>query len=233
MQDFFNNILYADNHLVVAFKPPGMLSQRDSSGDDSILEWVARYLKAKYHKPGDVFVGSVHRLDRPARGLMLFAKTSKSHTRLLAQFRQAQVEKAYLAVVEGRPLASEGALEHFLWKDTQKNLVKVFNRPGEGRKKARLKYEWLGESDKHSLLRIYLETGRPHQIRTQLASMGCPIKGDVKYGASHALQDRSICLMAAWLRFLHPVRREKMQFTAAYPVREDYWNMFEPDLNWP
>lgn len=226
MSYFEKNIIYLDNHLVVAYKPSGMLSQKDRTGDDSILEHVRKFLKEKFQKPGEVFLGSIHRLDRPAEGLMVFAKTSKALTRMNALWKRGEVSKGYYAVVEGVPDKSSGTLVDYIQKDKQHNLVKRFDVPGKDRKMARLHYKVVASKSGFSLLSIKLDTGRPHQIRVQLAGISCPIVGDLKYGARFKTPDQSICLMSKKLRFIHPVAKNPLEFEINMPVSKKYWSLF-------
>lgn len=228
MKYFFEeHILYFDNHLVVAFKPANLLSQKDETGDESILEMVKRFIKEKMDKPGDVFLGSVHRLDRPAMGLMVFAKTSKALARLNEMMQQGGFRKTYLCVTEGIPAEYKGTLKHYLQKDPVRNKVKLHKDPGKDRKEAILSYELIGRHGKFSLFRIHLETGRPHQIRAQMASIGCPIVGDLKYGSDQNTPDKSICLLSWKISFIHPVTKENLRFQAKYPASKPVWKLFE------
>ncbi len=195
------NILYEDNHLIVVEKPAGMLVQADKTGDPTLMDEVKKYLKEKYKKPGNVFLGLVHRLDRPVGGVVLFAKTSKGASRLSAQFRERSVEKYYFAVAVGKMEKQSGAIVNFIKKDEIKNTVEVFLRETPASKRAELSWEVIRTSEKNTLLKIKLGTGRAHQIRAQLASIGHPILGDIKYGASEPLPDKSIALFAASLSF--------------------------------
>ncbi|MDO8626484.1 MAG: RluA family pseudouridine synthase [Candidatus Magasanikbacteria bacterium] len=203
-------VLYEDNHLIAVFKPAGVLVQGDKTGDATLMDEVKYYLKQKYHKTGKVFLGLIHRLDRPVAGVVLFAKTSKGASRLSEQFRNHTVEKIYEALVEGVPPQGQGQLVHFLKKDKEGNVTTVYDNFVPGSQRAELQYEVLDEKmvgpvgntpQARSLLRIKLGTGRSHQIRAQLAKIGCPIVGDVKYGASSALEDKAIALTAASLIF--------------------------------
>ena len=223
---FEQQIIYHDNHIVIANKPHGMLSQRDKTGDDSILEYVKRFVKEKYNKPGEVFLGSVHRLDRPAGGLMVFAKTTKALTRLNEHFRKGEIKKRYLALVEGRPADSLKVLVHYLEKDRVRNKVRCFTEAGENRKMASLAYEVLLSRNGFSLLRIDLHTGRPHQIRAQLAYIGCPVVGDLKYGAKKASGNNDICLLSYSMTFVHPVQKIPLNFNLEYPSEEPFWELF-------
>ncbi|MBI5071291.1 RNA pseudouridine synthase [Candidatus Falkowbacteria bacterium] len=195
------NVLYEDNHLIVVEKPAGMLVQADKTGDPCLMDEVKKYLKEKYKKPGNVFLGLVHRLDRPVGGVVLFAKTSKGASRISAQFREHAVEKYYYAVVVGKMEKSSGEIVSFLKKDEKKNVVEVFDHEMPGTARAELFWEVEKVGAKNSLLKIKLGTGRAHQIRAQLTSIGHPILGDLKYGASEPLPDKSIALFAASLSF--------------------------------
>ncbi len=177
------NVLYEDNHFIAVYKPAGMLVQGDHSGDPTLMDEVKYYLKQKYNKPGNVFLGMVHRLDRPVSGIVLFGKTSKGAARLSEQIRSHTIQKIYHALVLGTPKDSRGTLVNFLKKDTDKNFVRVYDSETEGALRAELDYEVVESKNGTSLIKIRLKTGRPHQIRSQLAHIGCPIVGDVKYGA--------------------------------------------------
>ncbi len=223
-------ILHEDNHTIVVNKRPSDIVQGDKTGDEPLVEKVKQYIKVKYDKPGNVFCGVVHRLDRPTSGALVFARTSKALERLNAQFRDKSTEKIYWAVVESRPEKNSGTLVHYLKKNEGQN--KSYAHPNEvpGSKKAVLHYELLAESDRYYLLRIELETGRHHQIRCQLASMGCPIKGDVKYGARRPNKDASIHLHARQLSFTHPTNGERITVTATVP-EDSLWQFFESELS--
>ncbi len=175
-------VLYEDNHLIAVYKPAGVLVQGDETGDVCLMDEVKEYLKEKYHKPGDAFLGMIHRLDRPVSGIVLFAKTSKGASRLADQFRTHAVKKTYYALVLGKPFFAKGTLVHFLKKDTEKNFVSAFEEEVPDSLRAELDYEIVKEGKNTTLLKINLKTGRPHQIRVQLAALGHPIVGDVKYG---------------------------------------------------
>ena len=194
-------ILYEDNHLIAVEKPAGMLVQGDKTGDICLMDVVKKYLKEKYNKPGNVFLGLLHRLDRPVGGIVLFAKTSKGASRLSEQFRNHSVEKIYYAVVSDKPRDREGKVISFLKKDERKNTVEVFQHETPDAKRAELFWEAVLSGKKNTLLKIKLGTGRSHQIRAQLASIGYPILGDVKYGARKPLPDGIIALYAAELIF--------------------------------
>lgn len=195
------NVLYEDNHLIVVEKSAGMLVQGDKTGDPNLMDEVKKYLKEKYKKPGNVFLGLVHRLDRPVGGVVLFAKTSKGASRLSAQWRERSVEKYYYAVVAGKMKKAKGEIVSFLKKDEKKNLVEVFDREMPETKRAELFWEVVLSGKENTLLKIKLGTGRAHQIRAQLASTNHPILGDIKYGAAKPLSDKSIALFSAALTF--------------------------------
>ncbi len=194
-------ILYEDNHLIAVFKPAGMLVQGDETGDKCLMDEVKEYIKEKYNKPGQVFLGLLHRLDRPVSGVVLFAKTSKGAARLSEQIRTHKVQKFYQALVEGKVKKEKATLINWLRKDEQKNKVTLFDKEIPNTLFAELDYKVLNSNTKNSLLEINLKTGRPHQIRSQLAYIGHPIVGDLKYGAKEALSDKSIALCAASFTF--------------------------------
>jgi 23S rRNA pseudouridine1911/1915/1917 synthase len=223
---FEKNIVYHDNHILVAYKPAGMLSQKDRTGEDSILEHAKQYIKEAFQKPGEVFLGSIHRLDRPAEGLMVFARTSKALTRMNAMWQRGEVGKSYLALLSGHPSLPVGKLVDYLKKDTETNTVRRFDRPGPGRKRASLNYRVLAGKQGISLVSIDLETGRPHQIRVQFAGIGCPVVGDMRYGEKRTTPDRSICLLSQRLQFIHPVSRLPMDFSVDLPTEREYWILF-------
>jgi len=195
------NILYEDNHLIAVVKPVGILVQSDITGDRCLMDDVKEYLKEKYQKPGNVFLGLLHRLDRPVSGVILFAKTSKGASRLSEQIRDHKLQKIYHALVMGVPPKKQATLINWLIKDEKKNFVTVYDREVPNSQRAELDYELDKKIGKNSLLKIILKTGRSHQIRSQLAHIGCPIVGDVKYGAPSALPDSSIALCATSLTF--------------------------------
>lgn len=219
-------VLYEDNHTIVINKRPSDIVQGDKTGDIPLSELVKSYLKRKYNKPGNVFCGVVHRLDRPTSGALVFARTDKALKRLNAQFRERGTKKIYWAVVEKMPNEKEGTLSHFMKKNEAKNKSFVFETEVPGSKKAVLHYKWLASSDRYHLLEVELETGRHHQIRCQLAAIGCPIKGDLKYGSKRSNPDGSIHLHARYLEFEHPTTKERIKVTAPVPV-DTIWNFFE------
>lgn len=212
-------VIYEDNHLLAVCKAPGELVQGDRTGDEPLVESCKAYIKEKYHKPGAVFLGVVHRLDRPVSGVVLFARTSKALSRLNEVFRSREdLEKVYLAIVEGRPAEPSGTLRHTLLRDRKQNRSFPV-RPGTREaKEAVLDYRLIADlPEGQSLLEVHLHTGRHHQIRAQLAAIGCPIVGDVKYGASRPLPDASIALHARSLTLIHPTRKEPITLTADLP----------------
>ncbi len=218
-------ILYEDNHLIALNKRSSDLSQGDKSGDISLDDEVKKYLAAKYNKPGEVFLGVVHRLDRPVSGVILYARTSKALSRMNEIFRSTLVKKTYLAIVKERPPEDAGTLVHFLKKIEKQNKTFVYDHEVKGSKKASLTYRITGRSDRFYLLEIVLHSGRHHQIRAQLAAAGCPIKGDLKYGFSRSNENGGISLHAKSLEFIHPVRKENIVITAPFPGG-DIWARF-------
>lgn len=216
-------VLFEDNHLLVVGKPSGQLVQPDpSKAPGSVEDEAKAYLKEKYAKPGAVFVGVVHRIDRRVSGVVVLAKTSKALARLNEQLREGGFEKSYLAVVEAAPPKERDRLVHYLTRDQKTNKSYVSAAEKEGAKRAELAYELIARSDRYWLLKVQLVTGRHHQIRAQLASIGCPIKGDVKYGARRSNADGSICLHSHTLCLAHPVGGERMCFEAPTPVAEPW-----------
>lgn len=211
-------VLYEDNHLIAVYKPAGVLVQADDTQDATLLDEVKYYLKQKYHKTGKVFLGLIHRLDRPVAGVILFAKTSKGAARVSEQFRAHEVEKIYHALVWGKPLENRGTLVHFLEKDEAKNKTAVSSKPTARNQRAELFYEVIRSNDKFSLLKIHLGTGRSHQIRAQLSAIGCPIVGDVKYGASEPLPDKSLALAATALTFKTATKEETRTVIIDIPI---------------
>jgi 23S rRNA pseudouridine1911/1915/1917 synthase len=219
-------ILYEDNHLLAVNKRAGQLVQGDKSGDATLGDFLKEYLREKYAKPGQVFLGVVHRLDRPVSGVVIFARTSKALERMNELFRDKKVQKTYWAVVKNRPPQDEGSLIHYLVKDEAKNKSKAYDKEIKNSSRAWLDYRLAGSGDRYFLLEVRPQTGRHHQIRVQLAAMGCPIKGDVKYGFDRTNEDGSIHLHARNIEFVHPVKKDVINLTA--PVPDDpLWKFFE------
>ena len=219
-------VVYEDNHIIVVNKTASEIVQADKTGDTPLSETVKQYLKEKYQKPGNVFLGVTHRLDRPVSGLVIFAKTSKALTRLNEMFRAGEVKKTYWAVVKNAPKESEGELVHYLVRNEKQNKSFAYDKEVPNSKKAILDYRLIGHSENYYLLEVDLKTGRHHQIRCQLAKMGCPIKGDLKYGAPRSNPDGSICLHARKVRFIHPVSKELIELVAPLP-EGNLWKGFE------
>ncbi|MCX6301417.1 MAG: RluA family pseudouridine synthase [Bacteroidia bacterium] len=218
-------ILYEDNHIIAINKRASDLSQGDKTGDASLDSEIKKYIAKKYNKPGDVFLGIVHRLDRPVSGVILYARTSKALERLNEMFRTNQVRKFYLVIIKDRPPEDKATIKHFLKKNEKQNKTFVYDTEVKGSKEASLTYTLAGRSERYYLLEIELHTGRHHQIRAQLAKIGCPVKGDLKYGYPRSNKDGSISLMARRLEFIHPVKKEPMVITA--PFHEgDIWKEF-------
>ncbi|MDD5570830.1 MAG: RluA family pseudouridine synthase [Bacteroidales bacterium] len=218
-------ILYEDNHIIVVNKKPSDIVQGDKTGDKPLSEFVKDYIKTKYNKPGAVFIGVVHRIDRPASGIVLFARTSKALTRLTKMFHDKEIKKTYWAVVRNKPPEESGRLTNYIKKYEEKNISKVYNVKMEGAVQAELIYEVIKNTDGYYLLEIDLLTGRHHQIRAQLASIGCPIIGDNKYGYPRANRDYSINLHARSMEFIHPVKKELIKIIAKPPI-DAIWKKF-------
>ena len=219
-------VLYEDNHLIIVNKEASEIVQGDKTGDKPMSETVKDYLKKKYNKPGNVFCGVTHRLDRPTSGIVVFAKTSKALTRLNKMFKDDEVEKVYWTIVQNRPRKDSETLTHYLIKNEKTNKSTAYETEMPNTKKAILHYSLIAQSDNYFLLQINLETGRHHQIRVQLSKIGCPIKGDLKYGAKRSNRDGSISLHARGISFIHPVSLTKVEVIA--PVPEDpLWRAFE------
>lgn len=219
-------VIYEDNHVIVVLKPQNILSQGDETGDKSLLDMVKDYIKEKYNKPGNVYVGLVHRLDRPTGGVMVFAKTSKAAARLTEQLKNKEFSKKYLAVVVGKPKYKSSRLEHFLKKDEITNKVRVCSRASEGAKQAILEYNTLLTVDKVSLVDVKILTGRSHQIRVQMSEIGTPVFGDVKYGGDVLAKGHNLALWAYELSFIHPTTRKKMTFNCLPRIEMVPWNVF-------
>lgn len=218
-------VIYEDNHIVVVNKSASEIVQGDKTGDTPLSDMVKAYLKEKYQKPGNVFVGVTHRLDRPVSGIVVFAKTSKALGRLNEMFRTGDVHKVYWAIVKDAPKVAEGELVHWLVRNEKQNKSYAYEREVKDSKKAILRYRTIGRSDNYSLLEVELLTGRHHQIRCQLAKMGCPIKGDLKYGAARSNPDGSISLHARRISFVHPVSKIQIELEAPVPA-DNLWKAF-------
>jgi 23S rRNA pseudouridine1911/1915/1917 synthase len=221
-----SRILYDDNHIIIVNKLPGEIVQGDKTGDKPLSDNVKEYLKKKYQKKGNVFLGVVHRIDRPVGGAVVFAKTSKALSRLNKMLQDGKISKTYWAVVRQAPKANEGHLVHFMSRNPQKNKSTAHNEQQKERKRAELKYRKVAKSDHYTLLEIELLTGRHHQIRAQLSKIGCPIKGDLKYGFPRNNNDASIHLHAIYINFVHPVNNEIINITAP-PPEEKLWSFFK------
>ncbi len=218
-------ILYEDNHVIAVNKAPGLLAQGDRTGNASILDLVKSFIKERDAKPGKVFLGLPHRLDRPAGGVLLLAKTSKALSRLAAAFRNGLVSKTYWAVVESPPKPPQGTLVDWLIKDGRKNISRCVDASVAGARQAELSYQLIGKSERYWLVELSLITGRHHQIRVQLSAIGCPIKGDLKYGAKRSNPSGGIALHARRLELPHPVRQEMLILTAP-PPEDTVWKFF-------
>lgn len=218
-------ILYEDNHLIAVNKKPSDIVQGDKTGDTPLSEFVKQYIKEKYAKPGEAFLGTVHRLDRPVSGVLLFARTSKSLARLNEMFRAREIRKTYWAVVKSKPPKEHDHLIHYLVKNEAKNMSKAFDREVKGALKCELDYTLLSSSDNYHLIEVNPHTGRHHQIRVQLSAIGCSIKGDIKYGFNRTNPDGSIHLHARKVEFIHPVKKEPVVITAQ-PPRDVLWDEF-------
>ena len=219
-------VVYEDNHIIVVNKTASEIVQGDKTGDTPLSETVKAYLKEKYSKPGNVFLGVVHRLDRPVSGLVVFAKTSKALARLNEMFRNGEIKKTYWAIVKNRPKEIEADLEHFLLRNESQNKSYAYDKEVKGSKKAMLHYRLIDSSDNYNLLEVKLKTGRHHQIRCQLAKIGCPIRGDLKYGFPRSNPDGSISLHARNISFIHPVSKELIDVTAPVP-QDNLWQAFD------
>lgn len=222
-------VVYEDNHIIIVNKTASEIVQGDKTGDVPLSETVKQYLKEKYHKPGNVFIGVTHRLDRPVSGLVVFAKTSKALSRLNEMFKNSEVKKTYWAIVKQTPAETEGELVNYLVRNEKQNKSYAYDTEKPGSKKAVLHYRLIARSDNYSLLEVDLKTGRHHQIRCQLAKMGCPIKGDLKYGFPRSNPDGSICLHARRVRFVHPVSKEQIDVVAPVPS-DNLWRSLTASL---
>ena len=218
-------VIYEDNHIIIVNKESGEIVQGDKSGDQPLSEFVKAYIKQKYNKPGNVFLGVTHRLDRPVSGLVVFARTSKALARLNDMFRNGDIHKTYWAITQKCPEPSEGTLTHWITRNTQQNKSYAHDREVPNSKQAILNYRLIGKTDNYHLLEIQLMTGRHHQIRCQLSHIGSPIKGDLKYGAKRSNPDGSISLHARRIEFVHPVTKETINEEAPLPTLPP-WNAF-------
>lgn len=220
-------IIYEDNHIIAVNKSSSEIVQGDKTGDEPLSESVKRYIKEKYNKPGEVFLGVTHRLDRPVSGVVLFARTSKALARLNEMFKTQQIKKIYWAIVKQVPESTENTLVHYLVRNEKQNKSYAYDKEVPNSKKAILKYRLLGHSDKYHLLEVQLETGRHHQIRCQLAKIGSAIKGDLKYGFPRSNPNGGISLHARYVEFIHPVSKELIKITAPVPKEDKIWEVFE------
>ena len=215
-------VLYEDNHIIIVNKESGEIVQGDKTGDVPLSDIVKQYIKETHAKPGAVFLGVVHRLDRPVSGVVVFAKTSKALTRLNNMFRDGEIHKTYWALCSNRPEKIEGELDNWLVRNEKQNRSYVYDKEKPNAKRARLHYQVIGATDRYTLIEVHLMTGRHHQIRSQLAHIGCPIKGDLKYGAKRSNPDGSISLLARRVEFIHPVSKEKIIVEAPLP-NDNIW----------
>jgi 23S rRNA pseudouridine1911/1915/1917 synthase len=220
------DVLYEDNHLIAINKRAGDIVQVDDTGDESLDDKVKKYIAKKYNKPNGAFLGVVHRLDRPVSGVILFAKTSKALERINEMFKKREMHKTYYAVVRNKPQPQAGTLVHWLLKNPQKNVTKAHDREVPGSLRAELNYKLVGELNGYYLIEVDPITGRPHQIRVQLSTLGCPIVGDNKYGYPRGSLRKSICLHARRLQFIHPIKKEAILITAPVP-KDGFWEKFE------
>lgn len=221
-------VIYEDNHLIAINKPAGWLVQGDETGDMPLTEFVKDYIKRRYNKPGDVFLGVIHRLDRPVSGVVVYARTSKGLTRMNKLFQDRMVQKEYVAVVENRPKELEGTLVHYLSKNKERNITNAFNKQRyKNTKRSELSYKYIGGLADHHLLQINPITGRSHQIRVQLSKIGCHIKGDKKYGATKFNTDTGVIhLHSNKLSFIHPIKKEPVVIEADVPEKDQIWQMY-------
>ena len=222
-----DDILYEDNHLLVVNKMAGQLVQADLTGDLALEDEIKAFIKIRDNKPGNVFLGVVHRIDRPVSGVILFAKSKKALVRMNEMMKKRELEKHYWAITENRPAELEALVIHHLVRDGKTNKSYVVSSPRGESKEARLRYKVLNISDRYTLVDVELLTGRHHQIRCQLSKIGCPIRGDLKYGAKRSLPDGSISLHSRSLTFIHPVRNESMTIVAPVPKDDNLWRFFE------
>lgn len=222
-----SQIIYEDNHLIIINKKVGQLVQNDKTGDASLLDLIKKFIKERDQKPGNVFLGLVHRIDRPTSGLVIYAKTSKALSRLTQMVKNREIKKTYWAIVPKERIPQSQKLVHYLKKNEKNNKAIVFPKPTEGAKQAILTYNIIKILDNYQLLEIDLETGRHHQIRAQLSKIGVPIKGDLKYGAPRSNPDGGISLHARKLEFIHPVTKENIELFAPVPKNDAIWKAVE------
>lgn len=219
-------VVYEDNHIIIVYKQSGEIVQGDKTGDKPLSDTVKEWIKVRYNKPGNVFLGVVHRLDRPVAGLVMFGKTSKATSRLNAMFREGQVHKTYWAIVSGTPKADEATLDNWLVRNEKQNKSYAYDHEVPNSKHALLRYKVIARSDNYTLLAVDLLTGRHHQIRCQLAHAGMPIKGDLKYGARRSNPDGSISLLSHRMSFVHPVSKKTIDITSPVP-NDNLWHAME------
>lgn len=224
------NVVYEDNHIIIVNKTSSEIVQGDKTGDVSLVDELKKYLKELYCKPGNVFVGCVHRLDRPVSGLVVFAKTSKALSRLNNMFQNGEVKKTYWAIVKNCPNPTEGELVHWLIRNEKQNKSYAYEREVPNSKKAILDYKLIAKSERYFLLSVNLQTGRHHQIRCQLAKIGSPVKGDLKYGSQRSNTDGSISLLARRIQFIHPISKKEIDITAPVP-NDNLWKDLEASVN--
>ena len=220
-------VLFEDNHLIAVNKPAGVLVQGDDTGDRPLGEFVKDYIKDRYNKPGAVFLGVIHRLDRPVSGVTIFARTSKALTRMNQLFKDREIQKVYWAISATRPEPLSGHLVHYIEKDRNKNFAHAYAKAKGDAKRSELDYSLMAAIGSHNLIEVKPETGRPHQIRVQLARMGCPIRGDVKYGFPTPNPDGSIHLHCRSLSFEHPVKKEPVTIVANPDDQDEIWRLFK------
>jgi 23S rRNA pseudouridine1911/1915/1917 synthase len=220
-------VVYEDNHIIIVNKRPGEIVQGDKTGDTPLCDIVKSWIKERYNKPGNVFLGVVHRLDRPVGGLVVFAKTSKALTRLNDMFRNGEIHKTYWAITRNCPAKEEDLLTHYITTVERNNKSYASTTPKDGAKESKLKYRVLAHSDRYHLIEINLLTGRKHQIRVQLSSIGCPIKGDLKYGDKRSNPDGSISLLSHEIDFIHPVSGNHIHVKAPLPADDVLWQSFK------
>lgn len=219
-------ILYEDNHLLIVNKRPGLLVQRDKTDDPSLMDIAKEYIRKKYNKPGNIFLGLPHRIDRPASGAVILCKTTKSLSRISQTFRSRQIRKEYLAILTSAPPDDKGKLVHWIIKNEKTNKVQVYTKERPGSLRAELEYEILAQRHGNHLVKVNLLTGRSHQIRAQFSKIKCPVAGDLKYGALNAEENKNICLHSSEMEFPHPVKKIPVKITASLPGTGS-WKLFK------